>query len=547
MSDSEQAPLRFSRRLTILAGVGTVAAMTGTKALPAGAAPDEDDRQGRFERSTLWTRGENGWVDFRVHAVDVTPAGTSLAFSEARVGTSDDDGPKDLVVRRSVDGGRTWTGTDYLERHEGGAWANPTPVVDRRTGHITLWYANNDKGQTTRVFRRTSTDDGLSWSDRVDMTDLFTGNGRGWTFHLPGPGRGIQLADGRLLVEVWHRRGLDLPAAERDYGVSVIFSDDGGRSWHWGGVVPDPDGLGLDEARVTQVGNGDVLVNSRLASGRSNSSRAVARSRDGGLTFSAAVIETNIAPHAGVATGLGTRIDRKRIERVIYTSPVAGTARDTLYARISHDRAASWSWGRVIDDARAGYSDLVWLDDSTLLVLYSRLGDSGAETREVVAARFDLTWLTSGRDAVGSGPNGLRNRYQVEGLRAKSAVERAPMIIDSGAAGDAVTRVPATAPNDTYRVAVVPVTSGRRLLRCRFRSPEETGGADLVVRVDGRQRGGVVATSAGDPFLDVDLGLITVRALRPVSVEFIACGAAPAGTSYEFLIDEISLISPGDT
>jgi hypothetical protein len=553
MTERPPTPMSFTRRQAIAAGFGTAAAVTlatpavaATVATPAASAAGRRvaDASGSSERTVLWSRGDNGWVDFRVHAVDVTPRGTVLAWSEARVGTSDDAGPKDLVLRRSTDGGQTWGPTLYLERHDGGAWANPTPVIDRRTGRVTLFYALNDEGNSSRVFRRTSTDDGLTWSDPVELTELFTANEHGWTFHLPGPGRGVQLADGRLLVEVWHRRPLSLPAAERDYGASVIYSDDGGRTWAHGGIVPDPAGLGLNEARIARLATGEVILNSRLTGGVSNTSRAVAVSRDGGRTFTEATVETNIAPHAGIGAGLASRVDRHGVERVVYTSPVAGTDRNTLYARLSHDGTRSWSWGRVVEPARAGYSDTAWLDDSTLIVLYSRLGATGVATQDVVVARFDLTWLTEGHDSVGRGPLRLRGRYQVEGLRAETAVPRSPMVLDPAAEGSAVAHVPAAAPGDAYAVTIVPAVSGRRSLRCRFRAAQNAAGA-VVITVDGRRRGGVVATSAGNPFLDVDLGPVRVRPGRPVRVEFIAAGAGPDGVTNAFQVDSISLVPPG--
>lgn len=545
-------PPRLTRRRSVLAGLSSLptamllgsllptAAVAAGPGAAAGTGPRSTrthDRVGRIDRTTVWTRTES-WVDFRVHAVDVLPSGTVLAFSEARVGTSADDGPKDLVFRRSTDGGRSWGPTGCLERHTGGGWANPTPVVDRRTGRVTVFYSLNDAGRSTRVFRRTSADEGLSWSEPSELTGLFADNDRDWTFHLPGPGRGIQLPDGRLLVEVWHRRSIEVPAAERAYTASVILSDDGGSSWTWGGIVPDGAGLGLNEARITALADGRVIMNSRLAGGVSNSSRAVADSRDGGLTFTEARIETNIAPHAGITSGLAARVDRRGVERVVYTSPVAGTARETLYARISHDGAESWSWGRVVDDARAGYSDLVWLDDDTLLVLYSRLGDTGAETLDVVAARFDLAWLTEGRDSVATGPAELEHRFQVEGLRTESSVPRAPMIIATDAEASAVAHVPAAARRDHHAVTITPARTGRFRLRCRFRAPEPGLGGEVLVSIDGRRRGGAIRTAAGDPYSDVDLGPIGVRAGRPIKIDFAATGGGP----YPFQVDAITLV-----
>src|SRR5687768_2870557 len=99
MTGHRATPMRITRRRAIGTGLGAaVALMAATPAATARtAAPTAGSGDG-LALTTLWSRGENGWVDFRVHAVDVTSAGTLLAFSEARVGTSADDGPKDLVL-----------------------------------------------------------------------------------------------------------------------------------------------------------------------------------------------------------------------------------------------------------------------------------------------------------------------------------------------------------------------------------------------------------------------------------------------------------------
>ena len=66
-----------------------------------------------------------------------------------------------------------------------------------------------------------------------------------------------------------------------------------------------------------------------------------------------------------------------------------------------------------------------------------------------------------------------------------------------------------------------------------------------MIKVDGQRRGGVVVTSAGDPFLDVDLGMIMVRAGRSVRVEFVAYGPGPGADPYAFQLDAITLLPAG--
>src|SRR5690606_2145358 len=109
-------------------------------------------------------------------------------------------------------------GRDFLsssiivESKNGQSWANPTVVQDRKTNEIFLFYALNHKNTHTEVFYKTSNDDGITWSAPKEITSLFVDNRHGWTFHLPGPGHGIQLKHKRLVVPVWHRKCINLPA-----------------------------------------------------------------------------------------------------------------------------------------------------------------------------------------------------------------------------------------------------------------------------------------------------------------------------------------------
>ena len=95
----------------------------------------------------------------------------------------------------------------------------------------------------------------------------------GWTWYATGPGNGIQLRGGRLVVPCNHRT-----RDGRSFS-HVIYSDDRGATWHTGGVAAEK----TNESAVAELGNGDLLLNMRSYHGKNR--RAVQRSHDGGLTW----------------------------------------------------------------------------------------------------------------------------------------------------------------------------------------------------------------------------------------------------------------------
>ncbi len=83
-----------------------------------------------FEEVLVWDFKEGGYDTHHVYGFVVTQKGTVLAFSEGREKAKDDNGPKDQMLKRSTDGGRTWGKDIYIERKEGAYWnANGHPGV----------------------------------------------------------------------------------------------------------------------------------------------------------------------------------------------------------------------------------------------------------------------------------------------------------------------------------------------------------------------------------------------------------------------------------
>ena len=142
-----------------------------------------------FEEVLVWDFKEGGYDTHHVYGFAVTKKGTVLAFSEGRGKSKDDNGPKDQMLKRSTDGGRTWGNDIFIERKDGAYWnanghpgvkenwTNCAPVVDKITGKIFYFYALNDFDRrnlqrVTKVFYKVSADDGLTWSDRIEITDI---------------------------------------------------------------------------------------------------------------------------------------------------------------------------------------------------------------------------------------------------------------------------------------------------------------------------------------------------------------------------------------
>ena len=59
--------------------------------------------------SLIFRSGEEGYSNYRIPSLITTKSGSLLAFCEARKDHRGDSGNIDLVVKRSTDGGKTWS------------------------------------------------------------------------------------------------------------------------------------------------------------------------------------------------------------------------------------------------------------------------------------------------------------------------------------------------------------------------------------------------------------------------------------------------------
>src|SRR5262249_3589051 len=130
----------------------------------------------------LFTAGTGGYHTYRIPALLATPKGTVLAFCEGRKKGRGDSGQIATLLRRSLDGGKTWRAGQVVASDGWNTVGNPSPVVERSTGTIWLLLTHNLGQDTEKTIRAgtakgtrsvwvvKSTDEGATWSKPVDIT-----------------------------------------------------------------------------------------------------------------------------------------------------------------------------------------------------------------------------------------------------------------------------------------------------------------------------------------------------------------------------------------
>ncbi len=320
----------------------------------------------------LFAAGQDGYHTYRIPALITTPKGTVLAFCEGRKNGPSDAGDIDLVMKRSRDGGLTWSPLHIIWDDGPNTVGNPCCVIDRASGAIWLLLTHNlgedtevGIGQGTSQGTRTvwvtqSPDEGETWSPPREITQ--TVKARDWTWYATGPGIGIQTRTGRLIIPCDHAVASDAP---RSLASHIIYSDDHGKHWRLGGVAGDH----TNECQVVELSDGSLLLNMRSYHGQNR--RAIARSQDGGRTwpdpaFDEALVEPVCQasllryeyPHAGTASPL------------LFSNP-AGVTRDHMMVRLSEDEGVTWPKSRLLWEGPAAYSCLAVMPDGAVGCLSS--------------------------------------------------------------------------------------------------------------------------------------------------------------------------------
>ncbi len=360
---------------------------------PAHAAEDPQP----LPYTDVFVPGDDGYPHIRIPAIVATGQGTLLAFAEGR--EAGDHSENDIILKRSVDGGKTWGSVQVL--HDAGSLTlnNPQPVVLPDSGRVLLIYQRNKHGERTVLpgfegedvgytFLIFSDDDGQTWSEPRDIT-------RGVkrpapvTSHASGPGVGIVLRRGD------HRGRILMPFNQGPFDqwkVYAAYSDDSGKTWAYGETAPDDDtGLG-NEVQMVELADGTVMLNTRTQGGTKH--RKIALSRDGGQTWSALRDDpTLIEPQCqGTILRYSDPLDGRK-SRILFTNPASQSKRENGMLRLSYDEGKTWPIGKTVYPGGFAYSCLTVLPDGTIGLLFERDG-----YKAISFCRVTLDWLIDGKD-----------------------------------------------------------------------------------------------------------------------------------------------------
>lgn len=336
----------------------------------------------------VFVSGQEGYHTFRIPALLKTLDGTLLAFCEGRKTGRGDHGDLDLVMKRSEDGGQTWSELILIYEEGGDAKVtigNPCPVQDEQTGTIWLPLCRDNDD----VLMMHSDDDGRTWSEPEDITAQVKLPNWGW--YATGPGVGIQLKSGRhvgrLVIPCDHNEKVD---GKRTKFSHCFFSDDDGASWQLGDSVAPH----TDECQVVEVGN-RLVINMRNYWGKDGgkpklgNKRAIAYSDDGGQTWSEVEFdETLIEPICQASLIKGIPESSRSGSPYVFSNPASKNKRSNMTIRVSDGTTRNWQTAKSIYEGSAAYSSLAMLSKDRIGCLYER-DDYG----RITIALVDVDWL----------------------------------------------------------------------------------------------------------------------------------------------------------
>ncbi len=360
---------------------------------------------GEPEFYDVFISGTEGYASIRIPSVLTTRTGVVLAAAEGRA-RPNDQAENDIVFKRSLDGGRTWTPLSVLHDDGNHSLNNPTFVQDQMSGRIFLWYQRipghlKERSKETatgltgeNIYRNlilTSDDDGKTWSAPKDVT-MSTKRPERATTIASGPGIGIQLTRGP------HRGRLIIPFNEGPYGIwqnYAVLSDDGGKTWAFGNDVPGAlfdDGKSgmksqINEVQMAELNDGRVRLDSRQFGGKPV--RKTAISQDGGQSWTPVEELAELTDPSCMAGLLRYSFDdADGLGRMIHTGPDS-TQRQRGTVWLSTDDGATWPVKRLLWEGGFAYSVPTKMSDGKIGILFE-----ADNYRRIVFAKISVEWIS---------------------------------------------------------------------------------------------------------------------------------------------------------
>lgn len=275
---------------------------------------------------------------------------------------------------------------------------------DERVGNIflnTKQQDNHDSApltaqQTSYLWLTYSDDDGATWSSPVDITPQVKAD---WMQFLGvGPGNGIQLKNGNLLMPVYYTNNTGKLNSQ---SAALLISEDGGQTWtrgqspidRWeyangGSQALNNSAKQLTESQVIELDNGEIKLFSRNRSGKV----VISTSKDGGYTWTNNKIVDDILlePYSQLSViKYSKRINGKEI--ILFANPHASnrTNGKVWLGEVQPDGSIEWKYNTSITTGNYAYNSLTELPNGDIGLLYE---ESNEKIQYVALNIQELVW-----------------------------------------------------------------------------------------------------------------------------------------------------------
>ena len=155
----------------------------------------------------VFSKSQNSKVScYRIPSIITTDKGTLIAAADERVLACNDlksNRDINIVIKTSNDGGKSWSSISRLVDYPFGESASdPSMIFDKKRKQIYLFYnyMNLEKDKDVYYLKYvTSLDNGITWSQPIDITDQISKPEWKNDFKFITSGRGFQTRNGTLL------------------------------------------------------------------------------------------------------------------------------------------------------------------------------------------------------------------------------------------------------------------------------------------------------------------------------------------------------------
>ena len=332
-------------------------------------------------------------ASFRIPALVTSNSGTLIGAYDVRYKDSGDlQGDIDVGVKRSIDGGQTWS--DLILAMDMGEYGglnqqnngigDPCLLVDENTGDIycfAVWtnghYSDSDKRSlawastgyditaTPQFMMSKSSDDGLTWSTPVNITRQL--KKFDWRMTFQGPGRGITMKDGTLVIPMQHQEGSE----KNMHGLyplnsGIAYSTDHGLTWHTHNFAFPV----TSECTVAEIEPGKLLLSMRDET--DSHVRRNYYTTDLGRSWTAHTSDGKWLDSTCEASMIHVDASKNTTGKdlLLFSNP-NNTGRSRISIRVSTDKGVTWNNIVLLDEGGSlGYTCLTMVDNSTVGILY---------------------------------------------------------------------------------------------------------------------------------------------------------------------------------